>query len=303
MPNLLIIGSLGLDDIETPFGIRTSVLGGAASYASYAASFFAQPGVVSIVGEDFPEDYLALLKKRNIDTSGIVTQGKTFRWSGFYEYDLNEAKTRKTELNCITAFDPVVPSDFKKVAFVFLANIDPVLQERVIQQLPNKPFIVMDTMNFWIHQKKQKLLGVIRKINVFVCNEGEARMLFDTPNLIEAGRKILALGPEAAVIKKGEHGALLFTSQNGQFNIFSAPAYPLEVVRDPTGCGDCFGGAFAAYLAKTTDTNERNLRKAVIYGTAVASLNAEDFSLERLKVTTLNDIEKRVALLREMREF
>lgn len=302
MVSLIIIGSLGLDDIETPFGKKENVLGGAASYASYAASFFAKPGVISIVGSDFPEEYLALLKKRNIDTIGIVMHGKTFRWSGFYEYDMNEAKTRKTELNCITAFNPVVPAHYKDARFVFLANIDPTLQEKVLVQIQGA-FVVMDTMNFWIQQKKEKLLEVIQKVNIFVCNEGEARMLFDTPNLIEAGKKICALGPRAAIIKKGEHGALLFTNESNQLHIFSAPAYPLEVVRDPTGCGDCFGGAFTAYLAKTNDTSEKNLRKAVVYGTAVASLNAEDFSLERLKTVTMADIEERVALLRRMGEF
>ncbi len=300
MVSLIIIGSLGLDDIETPFGKKENVLGGAASYASYAASFFAQPGVISIVGSDFPEEYFSLLKKRNIDTLGIVMHGKTFRWSGFYEYDMNEAKTKKTELNCITAFNPVVPAHYKDARFVFLANIDPALQERVLAQTKDA-FVVMDTMNFWIQQKKEKLLEVIPKVNIFVCNEGEARMLFGTPNLIDAGKKILALGPKAAIIKKGEHGALLFTNENG-LHIFSAPAYPLEVMRDPTGCGDCFGGAFTAYLAKTNDTSERNLRKAVVYGTAVASLNAEDFSLERLKTVTMGDIEERVALLKRMGE-
>ena len=301
MPDLIIIGSMGLDNIETPFGKRDSVLGGAASYASYAASFFTPPGVMSIVGSDFPDEYFSLLKKRNIDTTGIVMHGKTFRWAGFYEFDMNEAKTRKTELNCITAFNPVVPAHYKDAKFVFLANIDPALQEKVLSQV--NAFVVMDTMNFWIEQNKQKLLDVIKKVNIFVCNEGEARMLFDTPNLIEAGKKILALGPKAAVIKKGEHGALLFSVTDGTFNIFSAPAYPLEVVRDPTGCGDCFGGAFTAYLAATNDTSEKNLRKAVVYGTAVASLNAEDFSLERLKNVTMDEIEQRVALLRMMREF
>lgn len=301
MVNLIIIGSLGLDDIETPFGTKENVLGGAASYASYAASFFAQSGIISIVGSDFPEEYFSLLKKRNIDTLGIVMHGKTFRWSGFYEYDMNEAKTKKTELNCITAFNPVVPVHYKDARFVFLANIDPALQEKVIGQV--NAFVVMDTMNFWIEQNKQKLLDVIKRVNIFVCNEGEARMLFGTPNLIDAGKKILALGPKAAVIKKGEHGALLFTNEDNQLHIFSAPAYPLEVVRDPTGCGDCFGGAFTAYLAKTNDTSERNLRRAVVYGTAVASLNAEDFSLERLKTVTMDEIEERVELLRRMREF
>ncbi len=299
MPNLLIAGTLNLDDVETPFGKVQGIMGGSASFASYAASFFAKPGVVSVIGRDYPKEYLALLEQRGIDLSGVEVREKSFRWAGSYEYDMNEAKTLRTELNCLTEFDPKLPKQYRDATYVFLANIDPELQLKVVQQVRKPKLIVMDTMNFWIEHKKDALLEAIKRIDVLVLNDGEARQLFGTPNLVKAAQAALKLGPKAVIIKKGEHGALLFTDGTH----FSAGAYPLETIKDPTGCGDAFAGGFIGWLAKTDDISERNMRKAIIYGSAIASFNAEDFSLNRLKQITEKDIEKRFGEFKEMGEF
>jgi sugar/nucleoside kinase (ribokinase family) len=302
--DMVIIGTVALDSVETPFGKHEDILGGAATYASYAASFFVDPGIVSIVGEDFPEEHLQLLTDKGVDIAGIKKQGKTFRWSGFYEFDMNEAKTRTTDLNCLAEFNPVLPEKYKHSKYVFLANIDPELQLKVINQLTQEnPFIVMDTMNFWIESKKEKLIEVIQKATILLINDAEARMLFKTPNLFQAAQQALKLGPKAIVIKKGEHGAMLFTRDGAETKYFNAPAYPLEVVKDPTGCGDTFGGTFTAYLAKSGNQGEHNLRKAVVFGTAMASINAEEFSLNKLKTATLQDVEGRIRTLKTIREF
>lgn len=299
MNDVLIIGTVALDTIETPFGKVERALGGSATYASFAASFFSSPSLISIVGEDFPEDYLNLIKKRGIGVEGLRIIGKTFHWEGFYEYDMNEAKTRKTELNSLGNFKVEVPEKYKNIKYVFLANIDPEHQLQTLKQINKPDFVVLDTMNFWINNKKDALLSVIKKVGVLLLNDGEARQLFKTVNLVNAANKALAMGPKAVIIKKGEHGALLFTKNKH----FSAPGYPLENIKDPTGCGDCFGGAFIGYLAKTKDLSESNLRKAVVYGSVVASHNAEDFSLNRLKNLTMKDIEERYKEFKDIREF
>lgn len=295
--DLVIVGTIGLDDVETPFGKVSSVLGGSGVYASKAASYFVKPSLVSIVGRDLPKKDLELLS--GIDLSGVAKSDKTFRWSGFYEFDMNEAKTKKTELNALLKFDPVVPKNLCSAPFLFLGNIDPVLQLKVLTQMKNKPFVVLDTMNYWIESKAEDLMKVIKKVNAVVINEGEARQLFKTPNLIKAGRQILNLGPSFAIIKKGEHGALLF-SANG---FFSAPGYPLEEVKDPTGAGDSFAGGLVGYLAKTNDMTENNLRKAVIYGSVIASFCAEDFSLGYSQKVKFNDIEERYRVFEAIRRF
>ena len=299
MVNLVIVGSFGLDDVETPFGKVEGALGGSASYASYAASFFAKPGVVGVVGKDFPKEYLALLEKKGIDISGIDIKEKSFRWGGFYEYDMNEAKTLRTELNCIAEFNPTLPEAYRNAPYVFLGNLDPDVQQHVLDQIKKPKLVAMDTMNFWITHKKEALLEVIKRVDVLIFNDGEARQLFNTPNLLKAAQEVLKLGPKAVVIKKGEHGSLLCTENS----YFSAGAYPLEVIKDPTGCGDTFGGGFIGWLAKTDNISERNMRKAVVYGSALASFNAEDFSLNRLKQVTEKDIEHRMEKFKEMREF
>jgi ribokinase len=299
MPNLIIIGSIGLDDVKTPFGTKKNVLGGSAVYASFAASFFSEPGVVSIAGTDFPAEYKEVLVNQNINIDGIEFKGKTFRWSGEYEYDMNEAKTLKTELNSLMDFSVKLPEHYKEGKFVLLGNIDPVLQLKVIDQLKNPRFIAMDTMNFWITGKKKELLEAIKKIDLLLLNDGEARQLFGTASLVKAGNEALKLGPKYVIIKKGEHGALLFTSKSH----FNAPGYPLEEVKDPTGCGDSFAGGMMGWIANTQDTSEKNIRKAIIYGSAIASFNAEDFSLERQKNLTTDEIYERYKEFEKIREF
>ena len=295
----VIIGSVALDTIETPFGKAENALGGSASYSSLAASFFTKPGILSIVGKDFPQEHLELFKSKGINTEGIVTGEKTFRWRGFYEFDMNEAKTLKTELNVLESFKVKVPESYKDSKYIFLGNIDPELQLEVINSIKNPELIVMDTMNFWIQNKKEQLLKTIKKADILVFNDGEARELFNTPNLVKAANQALKLVSKAVIIKKGEHGALLF---NGSQH-FSAPSFPLENIKDPTGCGDVFGGAFTGYLAKTQNLDDKNMRKAIIYGSILASYNAEGFGTEMLKKVTQDDIEKRFKMFKDIREF
>ena len=299
MVDTVIIGTIALDSLETPFGKVQNVLGGSASYASIAASFFSKPGVLSIVGKDFPCEHIKFLNKRGIDTKGIALGEKTFRWQGFYEFDMNEAKTLKTELNALESYKVNIPEEYKDAKYVFLANIDPELQLDVINSIRKPELIVMDTMNFWIEHKREQLLKTIDKADILVLNDGEARQLFKTPNLVNAAHAAMKLHTKAVIIKKGEHGALLFC--DGKH--FSAPGYPLENIKDPTGCGDCFGGALTGYLAKTKDISEKNLRKAVVYGSVIASYNAEDFSVGRLRKLKYEEIKKRYKELKDMREF
>ncbi len=299
MDDILIIGTVAYDTIQTPFGKVNKALGGSATYASFAASFFAKSAILSIVGEDFSKEYLDMLKGRSINLDGLQVSGKTFHWDGFYEYDMNEAKTRKTELNSLMDFKLKIPESHKDAKYIFLANIDPDLQYELLQNMKKAEIVVLDTMNFWISSKKESLLKVIKKADIFVLNDGEARQLFQTASLVRAANEALKLGPKAVIIKKGEHGSLLFTKDKH----FSAPGYPLEIIKDPTGCGDCFGGGFIGYLAKTKDFSEKNFRKAIVYGSVIASYNAEDFSLNRLKALTRQDIEKRYKEFEAMREF
>jgi sugar/nucleoside kinase (ribokinase family) len=299
MTDPVIIGTMALDSLETPFGKVKNALGGSACYASIAASFFSNPGILSVIGKDFPSHHIEFLNKRGINTSGISLGKKTFRWQGFYEFDMNEAKTIRTELNALESYKVEVPEDYKNAKYVFLANIDPELQLAAVSKIKNPELVVMDTMNFWIEHKKKHLLAAIDKSDVLVMNDGEARQLFETTNLVKAAHAALKLHSKAIIIKKGEHGALLFT-KNKHFN---APGYPLVNIKDPTGCGDCFGGAFTGYLAKTRDLSEPNMRKAIIYGSIIASFNAEDFSVEKLRRIKHKDIEKRYNEFRTIREF
>lgn len=301
MISLVIVGSIGLDDVETPFGQVLGALGGAACYAAYAAAFFVQPGMVSIAGRDFPTQYTALLKERGISLEGIAWAEKTFRWSGAYHFDMNEAETRKTELNAILEFKPNVPEAWRDASYVLLGNIDPVLQLEVRKQFRKPKLVMLDSMNFWIQGKKAELLEVIKHVDVLVLNDAEARQLFSTPNLVQAAKQALALGPRAVIWKKGEHGALLFTPNSH----FSAAGYPLETIKDPTGCGDTFAGGLIGYLAKhhAGVEDEAMLRKAVVHGSAIASFNAEDFSLNRLTRLTPAEITQRVEEFAKMRAF
>jgi len=299
MSIIAILGTVALDTIKTPFGTVKDALGGSATYAAFAASFFSECGIISIVGKDLPEKYLELLRNRHIGLEGLEVKGKTFRWSGKYEFTMEEAETVETHLNCLNHFSGNVPDAMKNAKFLFLANTDPSIQMKVLDQMIGPKLVVLDTMNFWIDSKKKELLDAIRRSNILLLNEGEARQLFETPNLVSAAKKALALGPTYVIIKKGEHGALMFDNVHH----FSAPSYPLENIVDPTGAGDSFGGALVGYIAQTDDVNERTVRKAMIYATAIASFNAEGFGLEKLKKLTLEDIERRILELKQMREW
>ena len=278
--SLLVVGSLALDTVATPFDKVNDALGGSATYISLAASYFSGPvNLVGVVGNDFPKNYINLLEDHNIDIDGLqMVDGKTFRWSGKYHYDLNVRDTLLTELNVFEKFDPVIPEKFRKAKFVCLGNIDPALQMKVLNQMENPHFVVCDTMNYWIEGKKDELLEVLKRVNVLIINDSEARLLAHEPNLIKASRKIIEMGPEILIIKKGEHGALLFMEDI----IFSVPAYPLEMIYDPTGAGDTFAGGFIGYLHKTNELNVESVKSAVVFGSTLASFCVEKFSVDGL---------------------
>jgi sugar/nucleoside kinase (ribokinase family) len=275
----LIVGSIGLDTIKTPFGEKKDILGGSAIHASTSASFFCPTTIVGPLGEDFPKEYISFLKQRNIDLSNLKRmKGKTFRWNGYYEYDMNQAHTRDTQLNVLAEFDP--SSDIiNKFPFVFLANLDPSLQLKVLADVSDSAFVVADTMDFWIARKKDELLEVVTKVDYMLMNEGELRQLMETPNIPLAASRLLKLGAKGVVVKKGEHGALLFQKNTH----FAAPSYPQEELKDPTGAGDSFAGGFMGYITKTGDLSDANIRRAIIMGSVMASYNVEDFSVDRLR--------------------
>jgi len=299
---LLVVGSLGLDTVATPFDKVEDALGGSATYISLAASYFGGPvELVGVVGSDFPKQYLRTMEDHNIDLEGlqIVEGGKTFRWSGKYHYDLNVRDTLFTELNVFQNFNPIIPDSFKKAKYICLGNIDPVLQEKVLDQLNEPQFIVCDTMNYWIEGKKNELLKLLPRVNVLIINDSEARLLAHEPNLIRAAKKIRALGPEILIIKKGEHGALLFTEDT----VFSAPAYPMETIFDPTGAGDSFAGGFIGYLYKTRDLSPESLKRAVIYGSTMASFCVEKFSTRGLEDLSYLQIQDRYREFMQLSRF
>lgn len=301
MNDMLVIGSVALDTVKTPFGEVKEALGGSATYASYSASFFTDVRMVAVVGEDFPKEHIALLKGRGVQTDGVqVAKGRTFRWAGAYEYDLNEAHTLATELNVFETFRPEIPAAYKKTEYVFLANIDPDLQLSVLDQVEQPKLVACDTMNLWIKLKPEVLKKVLKRVDFFFINEAEARQFANTPSLVRAGRLLQSWGPKWVIIKKGEHGALLF----GKNTFFSAPAFPLEEVYDPTGAGDTFAGGFFGFVAKRGgETSDAVLRQAVVHGTAMASFTVEKFSLERLKQLDPAQIDGRVRMLKELAHF
>lgn len=289
---LLIVGSIALDTVATPFDRIDDALGGSAVYVSLAASYFSGPVyMVGVVGEDFDKEHIKLLEDHNIDLEGlkVVEGGKTFRWSGKYHYDLNVRDTLLTELNVFASFDPEIPEKYRKSRFILLGNIDPELQLKVLDQMEKPGFVICDTMNFWIEGKKQELLKVLKKVDVLIINDSEARLLANEPNLIRAARMIRAMGPKYLIIKKGEHGALLFSDNT----VFSAPAYPLENIYDPTGAGDSFAGGFVGYLHKTQDISIENLKRAVVFGSAMASFCVEKFSTKGLENLTYLQVHDR----------
>jgi sugar/nucleoside kinase (ribokinase family) len=280
--SLLIVGSVAFDSVQTPFRSVDNALGGSATYISLAASYFTAPVyIVGVVGSDFPKRYLDLLEAHNVNLTGlqIVEDGLTFRWAGKYHYDLNTRDTLLTELNVFETFDPIIPDKLKKSTYVCLGNIDPTLQLKVLDQLENPHFVVCDTMNYWIEGKQAELKEVLKRSDVLIINDSEARLLSNEPNLIKSAKAIREMGAKILIIKKGEHGALLFTEDV----VFSAPAYPLEMINDPTGAGDSFAGGFTGYLHKTQDLSPDNIKRAVIYGSSMASFCVEQFSTEALE--------------------
>lgn len=295
--SVLVVGSVALDTVETPFGKVDDAVGGSATYFSAAASYFTGVNVVAVVGDDFPHDQIEFLKLRNVNFDGLVTRpGKTFRWGGKYDFDLNQRETLFTHLNVFENFDPDLPESFRATPYLFLANIHPDLQLKVLQKMNRPRLVVMDTMNFWIERTPDSLKKVLKQIDILIVNDSEVRQLAETPNLFTGAKTIQQMGPKVLVIKKGEHGALLV--DNG--NYFWAPAFPLEELQDPTGAGDTFAGGFVGYLARVDDFSNRNLRKAVIYGSTLASFCVEKFSLEKLKNLSQQEIENRYQRFIEM---
>jgi sugar/nucleoside kinase (ribokinase family) len=299
--SLLVVGSVAFDSVETPHGTVTDALGGSASFFSYAASFFTPVRLVAVVGEDFPAAHRAMLEERNIDTSGLIVEpgGKTFRWRGKYTGDMNMAETLEVHLNVLGTFSPELSPRFASTPFVFLANGHPATQRKVRAQVKNAQLVVADTMNLWIETQRDELNALLREVDGLVLNDGEARMLTEEINLVRAGQDVLDMGPKFVIIKKGEHGALFLSREE----TLVVPAYPLAEVVDPTGAGDSFAGGFMGYLASVGKSDPPALKRAMAYGTVLASLNVEDFSLRRFQRTERSEIEHRLASYRSMVNF
>ncbi|GFO69070.1 adenosine kinase [Geomonas limicola] len=298
--SILVVGSVALDSVETPFGVRERVLGGSATYFATSASFFTDVNLVGVVGEDFPQEHTDFLTSRNIDLTGLSkVPGETFHWKGRYGYDLNEAQTLETHLNVFASFKPVIPEQYVDAEYLILANIDPELQMEVLNQVKRPKVVACDTMNFWISSKPEALKKVISRVDFFIINEGEARQLSGEVNLVRAARKILDMGAKNLIVKRGEYGVLMF---NGS-TVFAAPAFPLEEVFDPTGAGDTFAGGFMGYLANTGNVTDEGIRQAVVFGSVMASFNVEAFSLDRLKTLSYPEIEARYRSFKRMTHF
>jgi sugar/nucleoside kinase (ribokinase family) len=288
--SLLVVGTVALDSVKTPFGEAREVLGGSATYFATAASYFTTVQLVAVVGRDFPEEHLRFLESRRIDLAGLqALDGKTFRWRGEYGFQLNEAHTLETQLNVLQSFRPVLPPSYQTSEMVFLGNIDPVLQQEVLRQVKRPRLVACDTMNFWIEGKQEELKRTLQKVDIVIINDGEARELAGEANLVKAAKKILSEGPKTLIIKRGEYGVLMFNEKT----VFAAPAYPLEAVFDPTGAGDSFAGGFMGHLTQSGDLSEAGIRQAVVFGSVMASFNVESFSLDRLRRLTRREIDDR----------
>ncbi len=299
--SLLVVGSIALDSVETPHGTAHDALGGSATYFSYAASYFTPVRLVGVVGEDFPTEHRQLLEGRQVDTTGLIveTGGKTFRWRGKYQGDMNEADTLEVHLNVLGTFDPELPVSYTDTPYVFLANGSPVAQLKTRRQTPQAKLVVADTMNLWIETARDELLELLGEVDGLVLNDGEARMLTERVNLVRAGEAILELGPKFVIIKKGEHGALFLSREE----TFTMPAFPLGDVVDPTGAGDSFAGGFMGYLAAADRSDQASFRTAMAYGTILASFNVQDFSLRCFQRTQREQIDERLAMFRSMMAF
>jgi sugar/nucleoside kinase (ribokinase family) len=297
---LLVVGSVALDSLETPFGRREDVLGGSASYFSACASFFGPTRVVAVVGEDFPEEHVRFLQERGIDLAGLSRRpGRTFRWKGKYEFDLNTAHTLDTQLNVFAQFQPELPAHYRDSEYVFLGNIDPDLQRAVLDQVRGPRFVGCDTMNFWITSRRESLLKTLKRVDMLFVNDAEARQLAEEHNVVKAARRILTFGPRAVVVKRGEYGALFFSGEE----VFAASAVPLPAVFDPTGAGDSFAGGFMGYLARSRRDDHPTMRRAIVLGSVLASFTVEQFSLDRLRTLTPEEIRGRYSEARRLAHF
>ena len=300
MGKLLVVGSVALDTVRTPFGEATEVLGGSATFFSVAASYFTNVELIAVIGEDFPEAHLNFLKSRHIGVAGLEKRpGQTFRWKGEYTYQLNEAKTLDTRLNVFETFRPNIADRYRSPGMLFLGNIDPELQLDVLNQVQRPAVVACDTMNFWIEGKRDALWRVLEKVDILIINDGEARLLGQDSNLVQVAKTILARGPKHLIIKRGEYGVLMFD----QKQVFGAPAFPLEQVKDPTGAGDTFAGGFMGYLSATGNLSESSIRQAIIFGSVMASFTVEAFSLDRLRVLDYKEIEARFREFKRLTHF
>ena len=298
--SILVVGSVAFDSVKTPFGEADEILGGSATYFSVAASYFAPVRVVAVVGDDFGDEQIAVFQKHKIDIGGLNrVPGNTFRWKGEYGYDLNEARTLDTKLNVFETFDPQIPASYQSSEYVFLGNIDPELQLKVLQQIKRPRVVACDTMNFWIKGKLDGVKRTIAHVDILIINDAETRMLAAESNLVRAANKVLAMGPKTLIVKRGEYGVLMFHGES----IFGAPAFPLEDVFDPTGAGDSFAGGFMGALAHAGEVNERIFRRGIIFGSVMASFNVERFSLQRLTALTRAEIDARFSQFKTLTHF
>ena len=300
MGSLLVVGSVALDSVKTPFGEVTEVLGGSATYFSTSASYFTTVRLLAVVGEDFPEVHVTFLKSRGIDLTGLERRpGQTFRWKGAYSHQLNEAQTLDTRLNVFESFRPNIPESYRAPDMLFLGNIDPELQLMVLEQVKRPMLVACDTMNFWIERKREALWRVLERVDVLIINDGEARALGQSPNLVHVAKQVLSRGVKHLIVKRGEYGVLMFN----QKRTFGAPAFPLESVLDPTGAGDTFAGGFMGYLSSTGNLSEEAFRQAVVFGSVMASFTVEGFSLDRLRALDYKEIEARFQEFKRLTHF
>lgn len=300
--SIIVLGTVALDSVKTPFGRRKELLGGSAAHFSMAARLFTKVNLIAIVGKDFPKRHIAFLKSKGVNLSSLIMEsGKTFRWEGEYKGDLNSALTLNTELGVLSVFKPQVSEEQRKIENIFLANVDPDIQEHLLRKMHSPKLVGLDSMNYWINTKRKELIKLLKLIDIYVANDQEARDLSGESNLIKAAKRLSSFGPKMVLIKKGEHGVLFYSrSLHGSSGlVFSLPAYPVESVIDPTGAGDTFAGGFMGYLVKSGRINSSVIKKALAYGTVAASFNVEDFGLYRTHKLTLGDLEKRLVKFKD----
>lgn len=300
--SIIVLGTVALDSVKTPFGRRKALLGGSAAHFSMAARLFTRVNLVAIVGSDFPRKHIAFLRNKGLNLSSLIMdKGKTFRWEGEYKGDLNSALTLNTELGVLSVFKPQVSEQQRRIENIFLANVDPDIQEHLLRKMHSPTLVGLDSMNYWINTKRKELIKLLKHIDIYVANDQEAKDLSQEGNLIKAAKRLCSFGPKMVLIKKGEHGVLFYAKSSGF--IFSLPAYPVEKVIDPTGAGDTFAGGFMGYLAKSAKVNSLAIKKALAYGTVAASFNVEDFGLSKTSKLTPQDLERRLVKFRDCFSF